>query len=358
MISRFTSLLRKPAKTEPIPAPESLIIEPDTPAKVTRLPNGRFHIQWQRSVETVNIYTHSIPAFDQNANIWATITGAQHVSVPPVPDITRPYFILEFAEDDYLIVAERFLLVPNSLNFRDIGGYQTKDGKFVRWGQVYRSGSLAKLNSADFAYFDALNLQMVCDLRSSHESETYPDRLPDNPQLQHYLRPLSDAGTRTERIKALRQYRHRTGELLLLLYQQSFIDENAHHIGDMLTRIADEANRPTLIHCSAGKDRTGVTTALLLTLLGVPEETIVADYSLSNHAYEQIAQIMTPDLRQARWVGVSFAKMKPVLLANPTILQETFAYIRSHYGTIEDYLCGKAGVAPKTIDSLRMQLLT
>lgn len=357
MISRLTTIVRRPAKASPVPAPESLIIEPQEEAKVTRLANGRFHIQWQRLVETITIYANTKPSFDDDARLWATITSAQSVVVPPIPDTLRPYFILEFGQDDQLIVGERYLPVPNSLNFRDIGGYPTKNGKQVRWAQIYRSGSLADLDEADFVYFKALDIRQIFDLRSSHESETYPDNLPPNEDLQHFLRPLSSSGTRIERIKALRQYRHRIDKLLLLLYQESFIDENAPHIGDILTRIAESNNRPTLFHCSAGKDRTGVTTALLLTILGVPEETIIADYSLSNHAYNQITTVMEPELRQARWVGVSMNKMKPVLLADPANLRATLDYIRSNYGSIEAYLCGAAGMAPETLAKLRDELL-
>jgi protein-tyrosine phosphatase len=358
MFSRLSTLFRKLANTHSLPTPESLIIEPDEAAKVTRLQNGRFHIQWQRSAETVTIYASTKPMFDGEAQLWASITGAQSVVVPAMPDTLRPYFILEFGEADQLIVGERFLPVPNSFNFRDIGGYVGENGRSVRLGQVYRAGSLANLDAVDFAYFEALDLRLIFDLRSTPESTKYPDRLPDNGELQHLLRPLlSDPGTRSERIKILRRYRQRTGELLLLMYQESFIDENAHHIGDILTRIADPANRPALVHCSAGKDRTGVTTALLLTILGVPEKEIIADYSLSNHAYNKIAEVMAPELRQARWAGVGMGKMKPVMLADPAVLRATFDYIRRQYGSVENYLCGAADMAPETLDKLRDELL-
>jgi protein-tyrosine phosphatase len=277
--------------------------------------------------------------------------------VPPLPHTLRPYFILEWGEGEQLVVGERFLPVPNSLNFRDIGGYATPNGSRVRWGQVYRSGSIAQVESADFAYFEALGLRHIFDLRSSQESQAAPDRLPENGDHQHFLRPLSSATTRSEQFKALRHYRHRTGELLLRMYQETFVDANAHHIGDVLTRIANAANRPSLIHCSAGKDRTGVTIALLLTVLGVPEETIVADYTLSNQAHKRIAEMMKPDLRQARWAAVSYAQMKPVLLADPANLQATLDHIQHTYGSIEDYLCGAAGMVPETLAILRDELL-
>lgn len=355
MISQLAALVRKP--TRPAPTPESLIIKPDEAATVTRLENGRFHIQWQHPTETVTIYANTKPTFDDNAQLWATVIGSQCVIVPPLPETLRPYFILEWGDAEQLVIGERFLPVPNSLNFRDIGGYGAENGKRVRWGQVYRSGSIAHVDSSDFAYFEALNLRHVFDLRSSQESQAAPDRLPENGDHQHFLRPLSSATSRTEQFKALRHYRHRTGELLLRMYQESFIDANAHHIGDMLTRIANAINRPSLIHCSAGKDRTGVTIALLLTVLGVPEETIVADYTLSNQAYARIAEVMKPDLRQARWAAVSYAQMKPVLLADPANLQATLDHIRSTYGSIEDYLCGVAGMSPETLAKLQNEML-
>lgn len=356
MISRLATLVRRPP--HPSPTPESLIINPVETATVARLANGRYHIQWQRQAETVTIYVNTKPCFDDTTQLWANVTSAQAVIVPPLLESSRSYFILEFGQNDRVITAERFLPMPNSLNFRDLGGYVGENGKIVRWGQVYRSGSLAYLDKADFAMWDALHLQTVFDLRSNHESQKAPDRLPPHSASQHLLRPMGSAGTRTELIKAVRQYRHRTGDLLLRLYQEVFIDENAHHIGDILTRISYSANRPALIHCSAGKDRTGITSALLLMVLGVPEETVVADYSLSNLAHTHIAELMAPELRQARWAAVGYAQMKPVLLANPAHLQATFAYIRHQYGSIEEYLCGAAGMMPETLDTLRQDLLT
>jgi len=356
MISRLSDFLRNP-QNETMPSPQSLVTEPKELAKVTRLANGRFHLQWQNPAETTDIYIHTKPYFDNEATLWATVTGAQNVVVPALPDTCRPYFILSFEGNGRLLTGERFLPLPNSLNFRDIGGYTTENGHHVKWGQIYRSGSLANLDHSDYAFFDEMQLRTVFDLRSNHESRTYPDRLPKRSQIQHFSRPLNDSSTRTERVKVLRHYRNRIGDLLLLLYKEAFVDENAHHIGDVLTRIADPANRPALIHCSAGKDRTGITIALLLTILGVSEETIVADYSLSNLAHEQIAEIMLPELRQVRWVGVSMAKMKPVLLANPSYLRETLAYIRRRYGSIEAYLIGTAGMAPQTIKQLRQELV-
>ena len=130
-----------------------------------------------------------------------------------------------------------------------------------------------------------------------------------------------------------------------------------HHIGDVLTRIAHAENRPSLIHCSAGKDRTGVTVALLLHILGVPEGTIIADYTLSNKAYEPISIVMGPELRKARWVGVGYQKMTPILYADPNYLRSTLAYIRGKYGSVDDYLCSAAGMEPETLDKLREELL-
>ena len=153
MFSKLTTFTRKAAKTEPETVAQNFVIEPEEEAKVNRLENGRYHIQWQRPTDTVTIYASPKPYFDEEARLWATITGAQDVVVPSLPNTLRPFFILEFSQNDSLIVGERFLPMPNTFNFRDIGGYRTKDGKQIRWGQVFRSGDPLNFDRIRFRLF-------------------------------------------------------------------------------------------------------------------------------------------------------------------------------------------------------------
>jgi protein-tyrosine phosphatase len=238
---------------------------------------------------------------------------------------------------------------------RDIGGYETADGRFTRWGQVYRSGSLAALSPEDQAYLQALGLRLVCDVRSSGEISQAPDRLPEG--VAGWQRPLQSQESGREQVRTLRQHRQRMDTLLLRVYTQVIIEANAAQVGEILTTVAEEGKRPFLIHCAAGKDRTGMVIALLLLLLGVPEETVLADYSLSNLAHEAIQQVMGREMRQVLWVGMRPAQLYPVLLADPATLRAALAYLRQQYGSVEAYLCGPAGIAPETLEALREVLL-
>jgi protein-tyrosine phosphatase len=144
--------------------------------------------------------------------------------------------------------------------------------------------------------------------------------------------------------------------LLRLLYQR-ILDKNGEALGEMLSRLADPDARPALIHCAIGKDRTGVIVALLLALLGVPDETIVADYTLSNAHYAAFYEKMGGALRRAWWVGISPVRLRPLLLADPALMADTLAYLRQQYGSAEAYSQEMAGLPADTLHRLRQELL-
>ncbi|MBP7041748.1 MAG: tyrosine-protein phosphatase [Chloroflexi bacterium] len=341
-------------------APESLVIEPAAAVRVARLADGRFQLWWGDEADQVEIFALAKPE-SQEMRLAATVVGRQTAVTPALPGLARPYFAVQFsggpADGRRVVAAERFLPLRSGLNFRDIGGYRTVDGREVRWGQVYRSGSLADLVDVDLAYLDQLGLRLVCDLRSPREVRRAPDRLPAGWVGEWMARPLSSQVGGREQARLLRQLRHELGTLLLRMYTQDILEENARSIGDMFTRLAQAHNRPALFHCAAGKDRTGVTIALLLALLGVPDETIVADYSLSNLAHVAIERAMRRELRQAMWVGIRPSQLSSLLLANPETLRLTLTAVQEKYGSVLGYLRQAAGVSEEVIDQLREGLL-
>jgi len=360
MLAKLTTLVKRPFVLAERPSAAELIVEPPVAARVVALPDGRFHVSWQPQAETVQIFALAQPEMGHVSRQWVATAVGQETAVRLPAAWPRPYFALEFsggpADGRCLLTAERRLALAGTLNFRDVGGYGTSDGRVVRWGQVYRSGSLAGLQDADVAYLQALGIRMVCDLRSPREMERAPDRLPGEGVAQ-LLRPLTSQETGREQMRVLHQYRHDMAGLLLRVYTKVMVDQNAAAIGEMLTRLAAAENRPALFHCAVGKDRTGVVIALLLALLGVPEATILADYSLSNADYEAIRRAMAPELRQALWLGIRPSRLRPLELADPQILQAAFAHIRQTYGSVETYLHEAAGVSPETAARLRADLL-
>lgn len=345
----------------PVIAPGSLAIEPAAAVRVARLADGRFQFWWADEADRVEIFVLAKPESREMKRLAATAVGRQTAVTPALPGLARPYFAVQFsgglADGRRVVAAERFLPLRSGLNFRDIGGYRTGDGREVRWGQVYRAGSLAGLVDADLAYLDQLGLGMVCDLRSPREVRRAPDRLPAGWGGAWVARPLSSQVGGREQARLLRQQRCELDKLLLRMYTQDILEENAQAIGDMFTRLAQAENRPALFHCAAGKDRTGVMVALLLALLGVPDETIVADYSLSNLAYGMIEQVMRRELRQAMWVGIRPSQLSSLLLANPETMRLTLTAVQEKYGTVIGYLRQAAGVSEEVIDRLREGLL-
>jgi protein-tyrosine phosphatase len=124
-------------------------------------------------------------------------------------------------------------------------------------------------------------------------------------------------------------------------------------IGEIFQRLADPAQLPTLIHCTAGKDRTGLVVALLLLTLGVPEETVLADYTLSNLFYTRFRADIAADLRQVAPWGVSVDDLQDLFLVKAKTLQSALDYLRQTYGSLENYLCDQADVSEETIAQLR-----
>ncbi|MGI5844513.1 MAG: tyrosine-protein phosphatase [Candidatus Xenobium sp.] len=159
---------------------------------------------------------------------------------------------------------QRAVLLEATRNTRDLGGLPTRNG-FIRDGLVYRSGALCFLTEADVATMQALKLSTVLELRVDSEiNKDGPDRLALTSSIPHHLRlPMSSS-------------RGRGAEAYAVL-----LEENRQAIRGFFELLANRRSLPLLFHCSAGKDRTGILTALLLESLGTPREVILDDYMQS-----------------------------------------------------------------------------
>lgn len=249
---------------------------------------------------------------------------------------------------------ERFLLLDGAINMRDVGGGMTIDGRQVVTGRLFRSGTLARLR--DVSRLTALGVREVWDLRSAEEVAKHPDRLPDGIVYRH--RPMQNP-TRRFRLRALAAiiFRRpdRLKKMMLEGYTQIILIENAHLIGEFFAAVA--ADRPILIHCTAGKDRTGIFVALLQELLGVPRPTIIADYELSNVYYDSYLKGLRDDLDRLRRFRVNETHIRPLLWVEGETLVQMFRFIEREFGSVERYLQEKAGISAEIIAAIRQQLL-
>jgi protein-tyrosine phosphatase len=253
---------------------------------------------------------------------------------------------------------ERFAPISGSVNFRDVGGYRTASGQWVRRGLVYRSGMLSRLTDADLDWLQGQQVKWVCDLRSQEEVNAEPDRVP--PGAVYSNRPLTDPDENRERrrrLMALLFNRRNLNNMMPEYYQRVALEANAALYGDILRHLSDPQHLPAIIHCTAGKDRTGVGVALLLAVLGVPEETIVADYSLSNQFYNTFREYSSKAIAPLTKVGVKIDDIQPLLIAHPNTIRAALAHIRNRYGSVDRYLIDRAGLDEATLERLRATFL-
>ncbi|VAW34450.1 hypothetical protein MNBD_CHLOROFLEXI01-5133 [hydrothermal vent metagenome] len=342
--------------------PNAFILPLVEPVEVIRCEDDCLHFRWQEMAQRIIIYVGTNPDALQMTPILS-VSGTREAMVAGLDTAVRHYFRLEFQGGAWngrsLLVAERLLPLQKGVNIRDAGGYYTQDGQMVRWGKLYRSGSMSRLTAADQAYLQRMGVRLICDLRSVAERDKRPDKLPDDPNLEQRHLPM-ESGDRFERLRGVYYVLFRKGAIdhfMLDGYQRVMIDGNAHIIGEIFQRLADPDQLPAILHCTAGKDRTGLVNALLLLTLGVPEETVLADYTLSNIFYEEFRAAIAVDLKQVAPWGISIDDLQDVLLVKAKTLRGALAYLRQNYGSLESYLRDAAGITDETVSQLKAHWL-
>ena len=239
---------------------------------------------------------------------------------------------------------ERHIPLERVLNFRDVGGYQTANGRRVRWRRMFRAGGLSALSPADLAVLRQLGIATVLDLRSTAEWESGRFPIDDFPVALHHLPVVEEI---------LDPTRYQVAEGMMAARYQEVAQIGAAAIARAISIVADADTHPVVVHCLAGKDRTGIVVALVLSLLGVADETVAADYALSDLAMAALrAQAEVSGVPRLRSADVS----DEVFSARPSNMTTLFETLRATHGSIEEYVIS-AGVKPAAIDSLRAGLL-
>lgn len=242
----------------------------------------------------------------------------------------RTYFQFT-TPDGKAILAERRLPLEGGANYRDMGGYRTADGHYVRWGKVFRTDDMHRLTQADLAYLSAIPIATIVDFRSAQEIADGPDLLPQSVRshIELSISPgnLSDA----EDIMTAEDAARYMADMNVLMVTDSAIIEKYR---EFFALLQDEENLPLSFHCTAGKDRTGMGAALFLASLGVDEQTIMKDYLLSNKYLEPKYGAIT----------TMYPHLKPMMTVDASYLGAGLAAIKEQHGTVENYLRNVLGV--------------
>lgn len=239
----------------------------------------------------------------------------------------------------------RNLSFASTFNFRDVGGYPAADGRIVAWRRLFRADSLHRLDDGDREAFAALGVRTVVDLRRPREVDR-DGRVHDYDGLDY--RHIYLEHQDWDEI----EYDERTGADRFLADRYLELAEQARDgIGAALATVADPDAAPVVVHCVAGKDRTGVVCALTLSLLGVSDEDIAADYELSTAASRRFTD----------WVRVQYpdqpALHRPYFDSPAAAMTMFLTELRARHGSVESY-AHQTGLTPQNLTTLRTHLLT
>ena len=278
--------------------------------------------------ENIDLTLYSGPSADSidfsKVLVKSDSAGVFHLNV----SITyRSYFFAKTSIGK-AIIAERQLPMNGGYNFRDLGGYRTSNGQFVKWGKFIRSDEMNSLTENDLSYLASLPLVSIVDFRSEKEISNKPDKLPANIKntFIYPIEPGSIGEILNESKSPDKQYFHNmmaeinrmlvTNEQIIGIYREFF-------------KLAqNEENIPLLFHCSAGKDRTGMAAALILLALGVDEQTVMQDYMLSNDCLDDkyISQIN------------AYPEIEPLMVVHTDYLEAGLNAIKEQFGSVENFL--------------------
>jgi len=241
-----------------------------------------------------------------------------------------------------------FEYVPN---FRDLGGYRARDGYTVAWRRLFRSGELGNMTRSDFNLLTGeIGLTSVIDLRSSMEVEQQGVGLLAKAGIKYHNISFIAGGNRDEDKRLFREFTN-MGQFYLHLVRHS---EFGERVVAALKIIAEPGNHPLVFHCAIGKDRTGILAAILLSALGVEDEDIIEDYSLSTPYMEELINRMNNEPKMAE-----FARQLPgyICQAAPESLALFLSTLQREYGSVRNYL-EIQGIEPSLIQRLEKALLT
>ena len=253
-------------------------------------------------------------------------------------------------ETDY----SRFVTLSGSLNFRDFGGYRTSDGRQVKWRTLFRSGALSMLSDEAKAGFGELNIAVICDLRKADEATR--SSTPDLPPFDCKRNiPIEQASNKMLREAMMDSNKTASDRIGFAIETNRELARNHHKEYRQLFEILLETDGGFLLHCSAGKDRTGFGAALILATLGVDEETIMEDYLLTNQA--QCLQDFTEStLRRFYGEHIDDASMEVIGGVRQEFLQAALDEVKVLHGTIAGYL-EEIGIDENSKNELLRKLL-
>lgn len=252
----------------------------------------------------------------------------------------------------------RKLAMDGAENFRDLGGYKTADGKTVKWGMLYRSDSLADLSDEDLAFIQRLGVKQIVDFRTPFEKEEDPDRIPEG--VKYVEREIDVEGTA---VKELFE-KISSGDIddlnaveLMENANRAFVSSQQHIYGPHLKSLLSDGNIPSVAHCTGGKDRAGFGAAITLLALGVPEQTVINDFMLTNeYTKDKINQYIWM-IRFGSFFQTDPEKIRPLLGVEQSFIEAGIDQMKKEYGSVDNYFREGLELSDTDLQQLRDRFL-
>nr|WP_154893520.1 tyrosine-protein phosphatase [Paenibacillus xylanexedens] len=260
----------------------------------------------------------------------------------------RNYYHVKFTNGSVSTINDRMIYTDGVINFRDMGGYLTEDGRTTRWGMLLRSADLHELSEQDLQTASALGIDWICDLRSDFEVASRP-----SPAIGHAINTnipfMAEASP--EEMQKIGHDLHAGYKAMIL---------NTEKCALILNELLKEDRDTSLFHCAAGKDRTGVVCALILLTLGVPREVVIEDYELTNLAVDGLMQrFLSGSNKDYQKYMDQMPELQGAIpeMMKAAFIQAALEAIDENYGTFEHYLTDGLGITAEQRTALQNKYL-
>ncbi|WP_339719490.1 tyrosine-protein phosphatase [uncultured Paraglaciecola sp.] len=277
----------------------------------------------------------------------------------------RHYFSLSNAEGDELQLATRLLPLEGGRNFRDLGGYPTTDGKTVKWGKLYRSGVLAGLTEQDYHFIDELDIKTIVDFRANSERNSEVTQWQASPVT--VIKKDYEMDFDFNEIGRLLRRPDLSKEMLegmMAQFYPTILDDQKQNYTAMFDTLV-KSDEGLLFHCTAGKDRTGVSALLILTALGVDKQTAIDDYMATNR-YLDPRSLMPKNTEDMDPKAAAMMKMfaslppeiaQPLVGVTQPLIEAAIAKMEAQHGSILEYIQQELAVSDEDLLVLRQKYL-
>jgi protein-tyrosine phosphatase len=323
--------------------------------QIWRESDGDYHIEWRASHPDTRVTVE--PLVDSGLVKTHYSDDSARVRLSGLKPASRHYFRLRDQHGTEVLAAERKLGMQGTPNFRDFGGYPAADGRWVKWGFLYRSGQLSTLSDQDVELLSSLKLDLVCDFRRLEEQESDPSRLPGtNPPRIASLPIIPGSNSRFFENAEGRMGDPQAMFDFMLEINRDFVEAQTEPYARMFREILEVDDARFLVHCAAGKDRTGFAAAIILLALGVSREVVMRDYMLTRrffHPHQEVDRLREKYQMQQ----MDTNSILPMLEVHEDYLACALYAIEQSFPSVEVYLEEALSVGPAEVAQLKARYL-